>query len=52
MSQFVIQQILSKIITSVKKNPNLVINGFTEIKDKKMFNSPHMFKMIFKKTET
>ena len=40
---------IKKIISSAKKYPNKVINGFTEIKDKNMFKSPHIPKVIFKK---
>mgnify|MGYP001312595489 CR=1 FL=1 len=40
---------IKKIISSAKKYPNKVINGFTEIKDKNMFNSPHIPKVIFRK---
>ena len=40
---------IKKIIRTARKYPNKVINGFTEIKDKKMFNSPHVPKVIFKK---
>ena len=40
---------IKKIIRTAQKYPNKVINGFTEIKDKKMFNSPHVPKVIFRK---
>ena len=40
---------IKKIIRTARKYPNKVINGFTEIKDKKMFNSPHVPKVIFRK---
>tara|TARA_Y100000768_G_C23971591_1_gene680844 strand:- start:1311 stop:2033 length:723 start_codon:yes stop_codon:yes gene_type:complete len=40
---------IKKIINAAKKNPDLVINGFTEIKDKKMFYSPNIPKVIFRK---
>ena len=40
---------IKKIIRTAMKYPNKVINGFTEIKDKKMFNSPHVPKVIFRK---
>jgi len=40
---------IKKIIKTAMKYPNKVINGFTEIKDKKMFNSPHVPKVIFRK---
>jgi len=40
---------IKKIINSAKKHPNKVINGFTKIKDKNMFNSTHVPKVIFRK---
>ena len=40
---------IRKIIRTARKYPNKVINGFTKIKDKKMFNSPHVPKVIFRK---
>ena len=40
---------IKKMIKTAMKYPNKVINGFTEIKDKKMFNSPHVPKVIFRK---
>ena len=49
MSQFVINRY--KKIPNAAKNPNLVINGFTEIKDKNVQFS-HIPKMIFRKMET
>ena len=39
---------IKKIISYAKKYPNNVINGFTEIKDLNLFNSPHVPKVIFK----
>ncbi len=39
---------IRKIIRLAKKHPKKVINGFTEIKDKKMFNSPHVPKVILR----
>ena len=39
---------IKKIINTAKKYPNAVINGFTEIKDKKTFYSPHIPKVIFR----
>jgi len=38
---------IKKIIEHAKKNPNQVINGFTEIKDKKQFYSPNIPKVVF-----
>ena len=40
---------IKKMIKTAMKYPNKVINGFTEIKDKKMFNSPHVPKVVFRK---
>ena len=40
---------IKKIIRYAKKYPNIVINGFTEIKDINTFNSPHVPKVVFKK---
>jgi 3-deoxy-manno-octulosonate cytidylyltransferase (CMP-KDO synthetase) len=40
---------IKKIIGFAKKYPNVVINGFTEIKDINTFKSPHVPKVIFKK---
>ena len=37
---------IKKIVNFAKKNPNLIINGYTEINDKKMFNSPHVPKVV------
>tara|TARA_X000000950_G_scaffold289220_1_gene410965 strand:- start:4521 stop:5246 length:726 start_codon:yes stop_codon:yes gene_type:complete len=39
---------IKKIINYAKKYPNTVINGFTEIKDRNTFNSPHVPKVIFR----
>ncbi len=39
---------IKKIIRFATKNPKKIINGFTEIKDRKMFNSPHIPKVIFR----
>ena len=38
---------IKKIIKYAKKNPNQIINGFTEIKDKKLFYSPSIPKVVF-----
>ena len=38
---------IKKIIKYAKKNPNQIINGFTEIKDKKLFYSPSIPKIVF-----
>tara|TARA_B100000965_G_scaffold394784_1_gene407463 strand:+ start:4540 stop:5265 length:726 start_codon:yes stop_codon:yes gene_type:complete len=38
---------IKKIINFAKKNPDLIINGYTEIKDKEMFYSPNVPKVVF-----
>ncbi len=40
---------IKKIIRTAKKYPQKIINGFTEIKDKKIFYSPHIPKVIMRK---
>ena len=40
---------IKKIIRTARKYPNKVINGFTKIKNKNMFYSPHVPKVIFRK---
>lgn len=42
---------IKKIVNFAKKNPNLIVNGYTEIKDNKMFNSPNVPKVVFDKNE-
>ena len=42
---------IKKVINYAKKNPNVVINGFTEIKDTKEFNSSHIPKVVFKQKD-
>lgn len=42
---------IRKIVNFAKKNPNLIVNGYTEINDKKMFNSPNVPKVVFDKNE-
>jgi 3-deoxy-manno-octulosonate cytidylyltransferase (CMP-KDO synthetase) len=39
---------IKKIINYANKYPDKIINGYTEIKDKHMFNSPHIPKVLFK----
>jgi len=39
---------ITKIIKLAKKFPNQVINGFTEIKDRKSFYSPNIPKVVFR----
>jgi len=43
---------IKKIINYAKKNPDLIINGYTEIKDKKMFYSPNVPKVVFDSNES
>ena len=38
---------IKKIINFAKKNPDLIINGYTDIKDKEMFYSPNVPKVVF-----
>tara|TARA_B100000795_G_scaffold130958_1_gene97725 strand:+ start:967 stop:1692 length:726 start_codon:yes stop_codon:yes gene_type:complete len=40
---------IKKIIKYAKKFPKEIINGFTEIKEKKIFYSPNIPKVVFKK---
>jgi 3-deoxy-manno-octulosonate cytidylyltransferase (CMP-KDO synthetase) len=40
---------IKKIIVLAKKYPTKVICGFTEIKEKNIFNSPHIPKVVFRK---
>jgi 3-deoxy-manno-octulosonate cytidylyltransferase (CMP-KDO synthetase) len=40
---------IKKMINAGKKNKNLIINGYTEIKDKKNFFSQHIPKLVFDK---
>ena len=42
---------LKKLINSAKKNPHEIINGYTEIKDKKLFSSPSIPKVVFDKNK-
>ena len=42
---------IKKIVNFAKKNPSLIVNGYTEIKDKKMFYSPNIPKVVFDKNE-
>ena len=42
---------IKKILNFAKKNPSLIVNGYTEIKDKKMFYSPNIPKVVFDKNE-
>ena len=39
---------LKKLLVAAKKNPKHVVNGYTEIKDKKLFNSGHIPKVVFR----
>ena len=40
---------IKKMISLAKKYPTKVISGFTEIKEKKFFYSPHVPKVVFRK---
>ena len=42
---------IKKIVNFAKKNPNLIINGYTEIEDKEMFYSPNVPKVVFDKNQ-
>ncbi len=42
---------IKKIIKYAKRKPDLIINGYTEIKDKEMFYSPNVPKVIFDNKE-
>ena len=42
---------IKKIIRCAKKYPKIIINGFTEIKEKKIFFSPNIPKVVFDKNE-
>ncbi len=40
---------IKKLIGNALKNPDKIINGYTEIKDKKLFLSGHIPKVVFRK---
>ena len=40
---------IKKIINYAKKYPKEIINGYTEIKNKELFYSPHIPKVVFRK---
>ncbi len=42
---------IKKILNFAIKNPNLIVNGYTEIKDKELFYSPNIPKVVFDKNE-
>ena len=42
---------IKKIIKCAKKYPNQIINGYTAIKNKEMFNSPNVPKVVFDNNE-
>ncbi len=42
---------IKNIVNFAKKNPNLIVNGYTEIKSREMFNSPNVPKVVFDKNE-
>jgi 3-deoxy-manno-octulosonate cytidylyltransferase (CMP-KDO synthetase) len=39
---------IKKLFNTAKKYPKTIINGYTEIKDKKLFNSGHIPKVVFR----
>lgn len=39
---------IKKLLKAAKKNPKTIINGYTEIKDKKLFYSGHIPKVVFR----
>jgi 3-deoxy-manno-octulosonate cytidylyltransferase (CMP-KDO synthetase) len=39
---------IKKLFNTAKKFPKTIINGYTEIKDKKLFNSGHIPKVVFR----
>ena len=39
---------IKRLFTEAKKNPKTIINGYTEIKDKKLFQSGHIPKVVFR----
>ena len=40
---------IKKLLITAKKYPKTIINGYTAIKDKKLFLSPHIPKVVFRK---
>ena len=42
---------IKKLIEYAKQSPNQIINGYTRIKNKEMFNSPNIPKVVFDKNE-
>ena len=42
---------IKKIVNFAKRNPNMIVNGYTEIKSKEMFYSPNVPKVVFDKNE-
>ena len=42
---------IKKLIEYAKRSPNQIINGYTIIKNKEMFNSPNIPKVVFDKNE-
>lgn len=42
---------IKKLIEYAKRSPNQIINGYTRIKNKEMFNSPNIPKVVFDKNE-
>ena len=42
---------IKNIVNFAKKNPNSIVNGYTEIKSREMFNSPNIPKVVFDNNE-
>lgn len=42
---------IKNIVNFAKKNPNLIVNGYTEIKSREMFNSSNIPKVVFDNNE-
>jgi len=42
---------IKKLLTAAKKNPKTIINGYTDIKEKKQFYSPNIPKAVFDNKE-
>ena len=42
---------IKKIVNFAKRNPNMIVNGYTEIKNKEMFYSPNVPKVVFDKNK-
>ena len=49
MNLFLILKIFKKLINEAINNPKQIINGYTEINDKKLFFNPSIPKLVFDK---